>query len=205
MSRLEELVQPERAAVLTMEVQRGVVGDLAVIKALADTIAEDGLPARLGGLLVGARRAGVSVVHCRAAFRKDRAGSFKNVPMVNAMLKDPEYLVLGSPEADVMPELGPEESDLDSVRLHGMSPFYGTNLDPALRSVGASTVIATGASLNVGIQGMVIEAINRGYDVVVVSDCVAGYPPEYGQQVLKNSLARISTMATSEELLKIWS
>jgi nicotinamidase-related amidase len=205
MSRLEELVQPERAAVLTMEIQRGVVGDLAVIKALADTIAEDGLPARLGGLLAGARRAGVPVVHCRAAFRKDRAGSFKNVPMVNAMLKDPEYLVLGSPEAEVMPELGPEESDLDSVRLHGMSPFYGTNLDPTLRSVGASTVIATGASLNVGIQGMVIEAINRGYDVVVVSDCVARYPPEYGQQVLKNTLARITTMATSEELLKIWS
>ena len=39
-----------------------------------------------------------------------------------------------------------------------------------LRSCGASTVIATGASLNVGILGMVIEAINRGYDVAIPTD-----------------------------------
>ena len=36
----------------------------------------------------------------------------------------------------------PEEGDLDSVRLHGMSPSYGTPLDPMLRSLGVSTVIA---------------------------------------------------------------
>ena len=38
MPRLEELVQPGRAAVLTMEMQRGVVGDLSALRALADMI-----------------------------------------------------------------------------------------------------------------------------------------------------------------------
>jgi nicotinamidase-related amidase len=205
MSRLEELAAPGRAALLTMEVQRGVVGDLASMRALADMLEAQGIPKRLGGLLTGARAAGVPVVHCRAAFRRDRRGSFLNVPMVNHLLKNPDHLVLGSPEAEVIPELGPEEGDLDSVRLHGMSPFYGTSLDPLLRSLGVSTVIATGVSLNVGIPGLVIEALNRGYHVVLVKDCVTGYPAEYAEMVLEHSLARITTQTTAEGLLGLWS
>ncbi|MHA7837680.1 MAG: cysteine hydrolase family protein [bacterium] len=204
MSGLEEKVAPGRAALLTMEVQRGVVGDLASMRALADRLAEQDIPKRLGGLLRGARAAGIPVIHCRAAFRPDRRGSFRNVPMVNQLLKNPDHLVLGSPEAEVIPELGPEPEDLDSVRLHGMSPFYGTDLDPMLRSLGVSTVIATGVSLNVGILGLVIEALNRGHEVVLVKDCVTGYPAEYAERVLEHSLARITTQTTAEALLELW-
>ncbi len=202
---LEDLVRPERAAVLTMEVQRGVVGDLASVPVLAEQVAKVGLVEKTAALLAGARRQGAAVVHCRAAFRRDRAGSFRNVPMVNRLLENPDHLVLGSPEAELVPELGPEESDLDSLRLHGMSPFFGTSLDPMLRSAGVSTVIPTGVSLNVGIPGLVIEAINRGYRVVLPTDCVTGYPAEYAAAVLEHGLARITTQTTSEKILAAWS
>ena len=141
MGRLAEIASKGKAAVLTMEMQRGVIGDLAVIRALADIVASEGIPKRLGGLVAGARRAGVPVVHCRAAFRRDRKGSFFNIPLVNRMLEDPNYLVLGEPAADVIPELGPDPRDLDTVRTHGMSPFHGTNLDMSLRSLGVQTVV----------------------------------------------------------------
>ncbi|MEM9175156.1 MAG: cysteine hydrolase family protein [Myxococcota bacterium] len=205
MPALEDLVAPGRAAILTMEMQRGVIGDLATIRPLADLVASEGIPARLGGLLEAARRRDVPVVHCRAGFRRDRRGSYGNVPMVNAMLEDPDYLVMGEPASDVIPELGPAATDLDSARLHGMSPFHATTLDPTLRSMGIETVIATGVSLNVGILGMTIEAINHGYHVVLVTDCTTGYPPEYAAQVLQNSLGRITTHTTAEALQKLWS
>ncbi len=204
MARLAEIASVGKAAVLTMEMQRGVVGDLAVIRALADVVSADGIPKRLGGLVAGARRAGVPVVHCRAAFRRDRKGSFFNIPLVNRMLEDPNYLVLGEPAADVIPELGPDPADLDTVRTHGMSPFHGTNLDMGLRSLGIETVVATGVSLNVGIPGVVIEALNHGYHVVLVTDCVAGYPVDYAKQVVEHGLARITTRATAQELLDLW-
>ena len=51
MGRLEEIAGRGKAAVLTMEMQRGVVGDLAVIRALADVVASDGIPKRLGALV----------------------------------------------------------------------------------------------------------------------------------------------------------
>ena len=61
-------------------------------------------------------------------------------------------------------------------------------------------MIATGVSLNVGIFGLTVEAIGRGYHVVMPTDCVAGHPIEYGEQVLKNSLAQLTTLTTSGEI-----
>jgi nicotinamidase-related amidase len=205
MSSIKDLVAGTRCAVLTMELQRGVVGDLASIRGLADVVAAVGLPKRVGTLLTGARAAGVPVIHCRAAFRRDRAGTFFNVPMVNRLLEDPGYMEIGTLAVDVLPELGPEPNDLDSVRLHGMSPFHGTDLDAKLRSLKIETLVVTGVSLNVGIPGVVIEALNHGYHVVLATDCVTGYPPEYAEMVLANSLARITTQTTAEELLSVWS
>lgn len=205
MSKLEELVRPGRSAILTMEMQRGVIGDLSALRALADVVDSQDIPKRLGLLLDAARGADVPVIHCRAAFRADRRGSYSNVPMVNHLLKNPEHMLLGEASTEVVPELGPAPKDLDSVRLHGMSPFTGTNLDPTLRSLGIDTVVATGVSLNVGIQGLIIEAINHGYHVVLVTDCVAGYPPEYAESVIEHSLARITTRTTAEELASLWS
>ena len=48
-------------------------------------------------------------------------------------------------------------------------------------------------------------AINHGYHVVLVKDCVGGYPPEYAEMVLEHSLKRITTQTTAEALQKIWS
>ena len=205
MSQIEQLAAPGRTALLTMELQRGVVGDLASMRALADVVESQGVPKRMRELLEGARLAGIPVVHCRAAFRPDRAGSYFNIPMVNRLLENPDHLVIGTPAAEGIPELGPEQGDLDSVRLHGMSPFHGTDLDPKLRSLHVETVVVTGVSLNVGILGVVIEALNHGYHVVLVRDCVAGYPPAYAEMVLENSLSRITTPTTAAALLELWS
>jgi len=202
---LRELVARGRCAVVVMELQRGVVGDLACIPELGKAVAEAGVIDHTARLLRAARRAGVRVIHCTAAFRRDRAGSPGNVPLVNRLLQDPEHLVAGSPATELVPELGPEPEDLLSQRFHGMSPFTGTSLDPWLRSEGATTVIAAGVSLNVGITGLVIEAVNRCYRVVVARDCVAGWPLDYGELVLEKTVAQLATLATSDEIAAVWS
>ena len=201
---LRELVAPGRCAVVVMEMQRGVVGDLACIPELGRAVAEARLIENTAALLRAARAAGVRVIHCTAAFRRDRAGSPGNIPMVNELLRNPEHLLVGSREVEVCPELGPEPVDLEVQRFHGMSPFTGTSLDPFLRSLGASVVIAAGVSLNVGITGLVIEAINRCYRVVVPTDCVAGFPLDYGKLVLERTIAQLATLTSGDAIARIW-
>lgn len=201
---LQQLVARGRCAVVVMELQRGVVGDLACIPELGKAVAEAGVITQTARLLRAARAAGVRVIHCTAAFRRDRAGSPGNIPLVNALLRNPDHLVVGTPAVEVVPELGPEPEDLVSQRFHGMSPFAGTSLDPWLRSEGATTVIAAGVSLNVGIVGLVIEAVNHGFRVVVARDCVAGWPLDYGALVLEKTVAQLATLATADEISAVW-
>jgi len=201
---LGELVAKGRCAVVVMEMQRGIVGDLACIPELGKAVAEAGIIANTARLLRAARTAGVRVIHCTAAFRRDRVGSPGNIPMVNGLLRNPEHLVIGSREVEVCPELGPEPQDLEVQRLHGMSPFAGTELDPFLRSERVTTVIAAGVSLNVGITGLVIEAINHCYRVVVPRDCVAGFPLDYGKLVLEKTIAQLAALTTAEEIAQAW-
>jgi len=201
---LKALVAPGHTALVTMELQRGVVGDRASFPALAEAVAKSRLLDNTARLLGAARRAGACVVHCTAGFRPDRAGSYANVPMLGDLMKDPEYLAVGSPDVELVPELDRSPADIESLRLHGMSPFTDTSLDPILRSAGVRVVIATGVSLNVGIPGLVIEAINRGYRVVIARDCVVGSPLEYGEAVLEHSLARLAHIVSGEEIIQAW-
>ena len=197
---LSELVGGGRSAVLTMELQRGVVGDRSSFPDLARAVADTAVVANTARLLSAARTAGVPVVHCTAGFRADRRGSPRNAPLIAAMLRRPEHLVDGSPAVELVPELGPEPDDLFSHRRHGVSPFGGTSLDATLRALGVSTVVATGVALNLGILGLAIEGVDLGYSVVVASDAVAGVPADYAAAVRRHTLPLVATLATVDEI-----
>jgi len=199
---LSEVVDPSRTAVVTSEVQAGVVGATSALPELAAAAAPM-IPA-VSRLCAGARAAGVAVVHCTAARRADGRGSNDNARLFAGVRKSPVALLPGSPEASVVPELGPEPSDLVLTRLHGLSPMTGTDLDPVLRNLGVTTIVATGVSVNVAVTNLVMDAVNRGYQVVVPRDAVAGLPADYAAAVIDRTLALLATITTVDDVLAAW-
>jgi len=187
-----------------MEIQRGVVGDLTSFPELAEATRRVGVVANTARLLDAARAISVPVVHCTAEFRADRAGSTVNCQLIAAMVRNPEHLLAGSPATELIAELGPEPGDLVSSRRHGVSPFTGTSLDTWLRSLKVETVVATGVSVNLGVLGLAIEAVNLGYTVVVPRDAVAGIPAAYADALLDNTFPLITTVTTVDDLLGAW-
>lgn len=201
---MADLPPPATTAVVTMELERGVVGDLATLPQLRDAAAERGTLASCGRLVAGARVAGVPVVHCLAEWRPDRTGTPLNTPLVRALARHPDQILAGSPATELVAELGPTDGDLRSVRRHGLTPFHGTDLDPLLRSLGVSVVVACGVSLNVGVTGLCLGAADRGYRVVVPSDAVVGVPATYGDEVLTHTLSGVATLCTTADVLGAW-
>ncbi len=201
---LRELAAPNRCAVLTQEIQRGVVGDLTSFPQLAGVADEVGVVPNTARLLTAARGLGVPVIHCTAEFRADRAGSVVNCSLIAAMVRNPGHLLVGTPAAELIADLGPEPGDLVSARLHGVSPFTGTDLDTWLRNLGVETVVATGVSVNLGVLGLAIEAVNLGYRVVIPRDTVAGIPHAYADALLENTYPLIATLTTVNDLLNAW-
>lgn len=191
-------------AVVTMELERGVVGDLATLGQLRDAAQERGTLTSCGRLVEAARSAGVPVVHCIAQWRGDRVGTELNTPLTRGLAGSPTQILAGSAAVELVPELGPTGSDLRSVRHHGLAPFHGTDLDPLLRSMGIGHLVVAGVSLNVGIPGLVLGAVDRGYEVSVPTDAVVGVPAEYGDQVLRNTLAMLATLTDVDTHVRAW-
>jgi nicotinamidase-related amidase len=110
----------------------------------------------------------------------------------------------GSPAAELVPELGPRDEDLVLPRLHGLSPFQGTELDFVLRNLGVSTVVGVGVSVNVAIQNLAFDAVNAGYQVVIPRDAVAGVPDDYVEAVFAHTLSLVATVTHSDAVLAAW-
>jgi biuret amidohydrolase len=202
MTALKELIAPGHTAIVTQECQGAVVGPHAGLAVLAEEARRIALP-NIVRLLPAARAAGVRVVHCLVQRRPDGLGANHNAKIF-AIGRGDVDIAPGSPGARLLPELGPEPSDLVLHRWHGVGPMGGTDLDAILRNLGVSTVIVVGVSLNVAIPNVVMDAVNAAYRVVVPRDAVAGIPTEYGDAIIDNTLSLLATITTTDELLALW-
>ena len=90
------------------------------------------------------------------------------------------------------------------ARYHGIGPMTGTQLDSILRNLGATTIVGVGVSVNIGMTNLAFDAVNRGYQIVMPRDAVAGVPAEYAQAVIDNTLALVATVTTTAEILAAW-
>ena len=199
---LRALALPAHTALVTQECQRGVMGDLSQLPELAAE-AQLALP-NMVALVHAARAAQVPVIHCTAERRADGKGANANARIFQYMAKAPVKLLPGSAAAAIVPELAVHESDLVLPRLHGLSPFQGTELDFVLRNLGVRTVVGVGVSVNVAIQNLAFDAVNAGYQVVLPRDAVAGYPRSYVEAVFANTLGAIAALVSTEQLLAAW-
>lgn len=136
-------------------------------------------------VLQAARRAGVLVVHTREGHRPDLA-DLPRAKKVRGHLKtgigDPgpmgRILVRGEYGHDIVDELKPAPGE-PVVDKPGKGAFYATDLDAILRTRGIQQLIVCGVTTEVCVHTTVREANDRGYDCLVLEDCVASYFPEF--------------------------
>ena len=200
---LAALVQPEQVALITQECQRGVVGDLSPLPELA-AAARGPMLQNVARLVAAARADGIPIVHCTAERREDGLGANTNARLFQYMARVETKLLPGSPAAEIVPEIPLAASDIVLPRLHGLSPFQGTELDFVLRNLGVRTVVGVGVSVNVAITNFAFDAVNASYQVVIPRDAVAGFPAEYVEAVFEHTLAAVSTLTTTDDLLRTW-
>jgi biuret amidohydrolase len=200
---LPALLAPRQAAVLVMECQEGVVGRAAALGGLAEAVHRHRTIEHIGRVLAAARTAAVPVFYLTVARRPDSGGASANCLLL-ALGRKGEPLLPGSARQAVVAELAPQPDDYVLTRFHGVTPFHGTELDQLLRNLGVRTVVATGVSVNIGIPGLTIEAVNSGYQVVIPRQAVTGTPDEYVDAVLANTLRLLATITTVDEVVAAW-
>ncbi|OAA27398.1 nicotinamidase-like amidase [Frankia sp. EI5c] len=190
-----------RAAVVIHEWQRGTVDPaVASIPSLAAHAGDRAATKNINALTAAARAAGVPVFWSVIEPRADRVGTTPSCLLLAHLRRG--ALAAGSEAAGLHPEVVTAESDIWIRRVHGLTPFHQTELEAYLRDLGVRTVVIGGVSTDVGVPGAALEAVNRGFTVVVPEDCTAGSSPATHDFVVRTQLRLLATVSDSASVIE---
>ena len=162
-------------------------------------------------VLETARKLGMLIIHTREGHRPDltdcpptklvRGRGKTRIGDVGPMGR---ILVRGEVGHDIVPELYPiaGESVIDKP---GKGAFYATDLELILRNRGIASLIVCGVTTEVCVNTSVREANDRGFECLVLSDCVGSYFPEFqkaGLAMIKAQGGIFGWVSNSKNALK---
>ena len=141
-------------------------------------------------VLAAARTAGLLVLHTREGHRPDLsdcpAAKLTRGGQTFIGTEGPmgRILVRGEEGHDIIPELYPIDGE-PVIDKPGKGAFFATDLDLILRDRGIRTLVVCGVTTEVCVNTTVREANDRGYECVVLEDCVGSYFPEFQDYALR--------------------
>ncbi|RHW28592.1 cysteine hydrolase [Nocardioides immobilis] len=187
-------------ALVISECQIGILdAERSVSSGLAEQAAERSIVGRIAELAELFRERGLPVVHCIIEHRPDQAGMLRNSYLGTMALRS-RSMTAGTPDVEIPAVLGPLPGDFVSSRATGLTAFYGTDLDATLRLNRVRTLVLAGVSTNVALPGLALEAVNRGYDVVLAEDCTAGSSAEAHEFFVRNQLTLLARGASAADV-----
>jgi nicotinamidase-related amidase len=139
----------------------------------------------LAALMAAWRAAGLPIIHTREGHLPDLsdcppAKLHRGAPSMR--IGDPgafgRILVRGEYGHDIVDELQPVEGEA-VVDKPGKGAFYATDLQNILDKEGIKRLVVTGVTTEVCVHTTVREANDRGYECLVLADCVGSYFPEF--------------------------
>lgn len=142
-------------------------------------------------VLDAARSKGMLVIHTREGHRPDLADLPQNKKLRGRLkngIGDPgpmgRILVRGEYGHDIIDELKPAAGE-PVVDKPGKGAFHATDLDAMLRNRGIQQLVVCGVTTEVCVNTSVREANDRGYDCLVLEDCVGSYFPAFQKAALE--------------------
>ena len=155
--------------------------------------------AKTAQLLEAARRADVKVIHIVVRFRRGyqerpaNGGLFRGCIEANALIE-------GTWGAEIHEAVAPQDGE-PLVTKRAVSAFYGSDLDALLTTGGINTLLLCGVATNFVIEGTARDAVDQGYNVVIVGDCCASMSQESHDAALNTSLPFLATITELEEII----
>jgi nicotinamidase-related amidase len=164
----------DRPAIILLDVQNDFVNGPLMVK-----MAKNIVPP-LQRLVVAARKNEVPIIFSvDAHYPQD----------VEVVRKWGNHAIKGTPGAQVIAELEPDQIKDYVVEKRTYSGFFETGLDPLLRSLykgdGVKTVVLGGLHTQLCVRHTAADAFFRGYQIVIAEDGVEAFTENGQEQTLK--------------------
>ena len=177
---------PDSTALVVIDMQRDFLLPGGFGESLGNDVAQLRRTIEPLAALIGAwRAAGLPVIHTREGHQPDLsdcppAKLSRGAP--SQRIGDPgafgRILIRGEYGHDIVDELQPIDGEA-VIDKPGKGAFYATELQNLLEKDGIKSLIVTGVTTEVCVHTTVREANDRGYECLVLADCVGSYFPEF--------------------------
>jgi nicotinamidase-related amidase len=176
----------DSTALLVIDMQRDFLEPGGFGESLGNDVAQ--LRRTIGPLadfMVKWRAAGLPIIHTREGHRPDLsdcppAKLTRGKPSMRIGDPGPKgrILIRGEYGHDIIDELAPIDGE-PVVDKPGKGAFYATELQDLLDKSGITSLLVAGVTTEVCVHTTVREANDRGYECLVLADCVGSYFPEF--------------------------
>jgi len=175
-----------KAALLVIDMQRDFLLPGGFGESLGNDVSQlQRVVPPLARVLGAARAAGLLVLHTREGHLPD----LSDCPPAKLRRGNPSQqigdpgpygriLIRGEFGHDIVDELAPLTGE-PVIDKPGKGAFYATGLHDLLVRAGITHLIVTGVTTEVCVHTTVREANDRGFDCLVLADCVGSYFPEF--------------------------
>jgi nicotinamidase-related amidase len=180
--------EPARTALVIIDMQR----DFLEPEGFGETLGNDVNLLRavilpLQQVLAATRAAGMTVIHTREGHRSDlsdcppaKLNRGNSTLRIGDVGPKGRILIRGEYGHDIIDELAPRDDEI-MIDKPGKGAFYATDLHERLQLTGITSLVVTGVTTEVCVHTAVREANDRGYECLVLADCVGSYFPEFQQ------------------------
>lgn len=186
-----EQIDPARTALLVMDYQRGIVGQIPDA---------DALLARARETIELIRSHGGTIGYVRVAFADGGTPA-------GAMGKriTPDRLAMfhaDAPETQIHDQVAPKDGDI-VVRKVRVGPFGTTDLHEQLQAKGIDTLLLAGISTSGVVLSAVRDGHDRDYRLIVLSDLTADREPDVHEFLINRVIARQADVISSADLRRL--
>jgi nicotinamidase-related amidase len=195
-------VNPEKTALVLIEFQNDFTTTGGALHGAVEASMETtGMVKHTQQVVEAARSAGATVIHSPIQFAPGYHEITSHPYGILKGVVDSTAFVKGSWGAEILDDLAPADGDIVLEGKRGLDAFGSTNLDFILRSKGIETVVLAGFLTNCCVESTMRSAYERGYEVVTLTDCVAGTSAEEHDNAIRFDYPMFSKPTTSAEFV----
>lgn len=137
---------------------------------LGNLVGDDDLVANLSDLQDAAREGDVPVFYSPHAYDDHEFETWRELNTIDQLMFDTRMYDVDGDGSDIVPELEPDDNTVVLSPHKHLSGFWANDVQAQLTKRGVDTVVLAGMYANLCVESHMRDAVENGYEVLVVSD-----------------------------------
>jgi nicotinamidase-related amidase len=190
-----------RTALLIIDPQNDFLSEGGVAWPLVgDGVKNTKVVEHLVDLRSAAKKAGVPVFYCPHYYNDNEFATWKHLNPIDKMMFDGKMFHSGTWGAEFHPDLVPDDNTFVLAPHKALSGFWAGDAAIQLRQRNIDTIVLAGMSANLCVESNLRDAVENGFEVLVVKDATTGPGPEATQAAMVNYGLIANEVVTTDEI-----